>query len=86
MALIKLSVEVDHRYFEREVTWPAIPRVDDLVLLTGADSGWGESVSRVWWDATDGKVTVEFRRVLLDDGGDEPLHIPTDIIRKVEPA
>lgn len=68
--MITVSVVIDNRgrstggttYYRKEVAWPTVPRVGDRVLLAGEDSGWGEKVRTVWFDASNGNVAVELDR------------------------
>ena len=68
---INLNVTLSGDFYEREVDWPAVPRVGELVLLVGEDSGWSEPVKRVWWDVLDTAPTVELGTV--NDVHDEDL-------------
>jgi hypothetical protein len=65
---VHFTIRIEHELYERESRLTVPPPMDAQVLVAGEDSGWSETVKRVWFDVITGKISVELDDVVDSQG------------------
>lgn len=70
-------LDIEDARFEREIEWPAVPRVGDLVDVGGTVRPPVTDV--VWWQ--DGRVSVSLENVTWDEFGEASDRLPETLVK-----